>query len=65
MASYNVVCTIPISRKFTKTVSQLLQDALSMTHTWFTIVPNDLVFYSVLFYEHINDTNKTGIRNPV
>ena len=31
-------------------VSQLLQEALSMKHAWFTAVPDLLVFYCVLFY---------------
>jgi hypothetical protein len=35
-----------------------------MEHVWFTTVPDLLVFYSVLFYEHIIDTNKAFIRNP-
>jgi hypothetical protein len=62
---YTVVCATRISRKIHKTVSQLLQEALGMKHTCLTTVPDILVFYSVLFYEHIKDTNMARIRNPV
>jgi len=58
---YTVVCAIPISREFPNTVSQLLQEAFSMKHAQFTTI----FLYSVLFYEHITDTNKDVIRNPV
>jgi len=60
---YTVVCTILISIKFPNTVSQLLEEVLSMKHAQFTAV---LIFlYSVLFYKHINNNNKDVIRNPV
>ena len=60
---YTVVFAIVISRKFPNTVSQLLEEVLSMKHAQFTAV---LIFlYSVLFYKHIKDTNKDVIRNPV
>jgi hypothetical protein len=60
---YTVVCATRISRKIQKTVSQLLPEALRMKHSWFTTVPYLLVFCSVLFYEHTEDTNKGVIRN--
>ena len=58
---YTVVCAI-LSRKFPNTVSQLLEEVLSMKHAQFTTV---LILYSIVFYKHINNNNKDVIRNPV